>query len=59
MKQIRLKDKILKIECCRFCPCAWYEHHNCQASDHVILFDNQDKIHPDCPLEDYQEKLKE
>ena len=58
MKQIRLKDRIVKIKCCFDCPFFDIELGYCKEG-----IDNMDFINfipaPKCPLENYIGEVEE
>lgn len=54
MKQIRLKNKVIKIEECCKCPLCNDEYGECQLESPVVSYDAN--IFPEsCPLEEYVE----
>ena len=55
MKQIVLKNGVLKIDSCLWCPCANEEYHVCNL-DSFIKRDTQ-KIPEKCPLEDLKQEF--
>lgn len=52
--------KIIKVDSCGECPLhAWDEHDLDFKCVYGIDIADLGKIHPDCPLEDYEEKKEE
>lgn len=54
MKQIKLKDEILKIETCIECPCHCSDCYECQITCDETPLTPIDAL-KSCPLEDYKE----
>ena len=52
MKQLKLKNELLKIESCGECPICEHYQEFCQI---LITGKNEEGVLPNCPLEDYDE----